>query len=110
VFATGRHQANPSTRLARVGLAAVLSLLVIQFVIGMYLNLFTELPKIHPGTIGSYAPSVPWALAGNAGIALALHVAIWIALTLGGVASLIQALMSRRMAFIVATRLAFSFS
>ena len=96
-------------RLMRVGLAAILSLLVMQFAIGMYLNFYVELPKIHPGTIGSYAPSIPWALAGDAGVALALHVVIWLVLTLGGIALLVQGLMSRRMAFIVGNTLGFLF-
>ncbi len=96
-------------RRMRVGLAAILSLLVVQFAIGMYLNLFVELPKIHPGTTGSYAPSIPWALAGGAGVALALHVVIWIVLTLGGIALLVQGIRSRRMVFIVGNALGFLF-
>lgn len=93
----------------RVGLAAMLSLLVVQFAAGMYLNLYTELPKTHPGTIGSYAPSIPWALAGNAGVALSLHVLLWIVLTLGGIALLVQGIMSRRLALIVGNTLGFLF-
>lgn len=93
----------------RRGLQVILSLLSVQFVLGQYLNLYTELPKTHPGTHGSYAPSVPWALAGSAGIALALHVAIWIFLTLGSVALLILGIMSRRKAFVVATSLGLLF-
>lgn len=106
---TSTAKAKTRYRLMRVGLAAILSLLVIQFAIGTYLNLYTELPKIHPGTIGSYAPSIPWALAGNSGVALSLHVVIWIVLTLGGIALLVQGIMSRRMAFIVGNALGFLF-
>ena len=101
--------AKKQYRLMRIGLVTMLSLLVIQFFIGMYLNLYVELPKIHPGTTGSYAPSIPWALAGNAGFALALHVVIWMMLTLGGIALLVRAFISRRVALIVGNALGFVF-
>jgi hypothetical protein len=92
-----------SALVMRRGLQAMLSLLLVQFVLGMYLNLYTELPKTHPGTAESFAPSIPWALAGGAGIALAAHVAVWIFLTLGSVALLVRSIMSRRKTLILGT-------
>jgi uncharacterized membrane protein len=69
----------------------------------MYLNLYAKLPDTHPGTGDSYAPSIPWALAGHAGIALAIHVTVWILLTIGSIALLVQGIMSKRKTFIVGT-------
>jgi hypothetical protein len=93
----------------RIGLIAQLALLVIQFVVGMYLNFYTELPDTHPGTGDSYAPSIPWALAGHAGPALAIHVVVWILLTLGAIALLVRGIMSKRKAFIIGTSLGLLF-
>lgn len=95
--------------LIKRGILAMLGLLVVQFLVGMYLNFYTELPDNHPGTGDSYAPSIPWALAGHAGPALAIHVLFWILLTIGGLALLIRAIMSKRKAFIVGNSLGFLF-
>jgi nitric oxide reductase large subunit len=100
---------NKNLRLLRVGLIVTLALLVIQFVVGMYLNFYTELPDTHPGTGDSYAPSIPWALAGHAGPALAIHVVVWILLTLGAIALLVRGIMSKRKAFIIGTSLGLLF-
>jgi nitric oxide reductase large subunit len=100
---------NKNLRLLRVGLIVTLALLVIQFVVGMYLNFYTELPDTHPGTGDSYAPSIPWALAGHAGPALAIHVVVWILLTLGAIALLVRSIMSKRKAFIIGTSLGLLF-
>jgi nitric oxide reductase large subunit len=100
---------NKNLRLLRVGLIVTLALLVIQFVVGMYLNFYTELPDTHPGTGDSYAPSSPWALAGHAGPALAIHVVVWILLTLGAIALLVRGIMSKRKAFIIGTSLGLLF-
>jgi nitric oxide reductase large subunit len=100
---------NKNLRLLRVGLIVTLALLIIQFVVGMYLNFYTELPDTHPGTGDSYAPSIPWALAGHAGPALAIHVVVWILLTLGAIALLVRGIMSKRKAFIIGTSLGLLF-
>jgi hypothetical protein len=62
----------------------------------MILNLYITLPSTHPGTGESYAPSIPWALAGGAGIVLAIHVATWLCLTAGGVLVLVVGILRRR--------------
>lgn len=87
------------------GMVFIMALLVIQFIVGMYLNFYTDLPKVHPGTSGSYAPSIPWAIAGHAGIALAIHVTNWILLTIGSIALVIRSIISHRKALIVGTTL-----
>ena len=90
-------------KMVRIGLPIMLVLLVIQFIVGMYLNFYVELPANHPGIHGSYAPSIPWAIAGHAGIALAIHVVNWILLTLGAIALVVRSILSRRKANIVGT-------
>ena len=85
------------------------ALLVVQFVVGMYLNFFVKLPDSHPGTTGSYAPSIPWALGGHAGVALTIHIALWILLTLLGVGLLVSGIMIHRRAYIVGSSLGFVF-
>jgi hypothetical protein len=93
----------------RSGLIAAFVLLITQFIVGMYLNFYVELPDSHPGTNGSYAPSVQWALAGHAGVALAIHVAVWILLTFGAISALIRGIMSKRKDLIVSTALGLLF-
>lgn len=87
----------------------LLLLLLIQFVDGIVVNLYTNLPKIHPGAIGSYAPSIPWALSGGAGIALAIHIANWLLLMVIGITSLIIAITTKRKAFIIGSSFGFFF-
>jgi hypothetical protein len=91
------------------GTMVMLGLLVVQFGVGMYLNLFVTVPKSHPGTGESYLPSIPWALAGGDGVALAIHVAVWILLTLGAVALVVRGAMSRRRAPIIGNSLGLLF-
>lgn len=90
-------------KIVGIGLPIMLVLLVIQFIVGMYLNFYVELPANHPGIHGSYAPSIPWAITGHAGIALAIHVVNWILLTLGAIALVVCSALSRRRASIIGT-------
>lgn len=89
-----------NTKMLRLGLVIMFVLLVVQFVVGMYLNFYVTLPDAHPGTAGSYAPSIPWAIAGHAGVALAIHVVNWILLTLGAIALLVRGILSKRKTYI----------
>ena len=100
---------NASYKQVRIGLVVVQTLLVIQFIVGMYLNFYAQLPNSHPGIHGSYAPSIPWALAGHAGIALAIHVTDWILLTVGAIALVVRGILSHRKAFIVGNSLGLLF-
>ncbi len=85
----------------RGGMLVVLALLVIQFIAGMLINFYTQLPDTHPGTQGSYAPSIPWALGGGGGVMLTIHVGNAILLLLGSIALFVLTIMSRRKAIIV---------
>ena len=102
-------QTIKNLKMLRFGLVGMLVLLVVQFIAGMYLSFYTELPDTHPGTGDSYAPSIPWALAGHAGPALVIHVVIWILLTLGAIALLVRGIMSKRKAYIWSTVLGLLF-
>lgn len=96
-------KAGRSYRLLRRGILVLLGLLVIQFTFGMILNLYIKLPKVHPGTSGSYAPSISWALSGGAGIALAIHIATWLLLMLGGIVLLARVIIAKSKVFIIGT-------
>ena len=69
----------------------------IQFVAGMLLNLFVELPKTHPGTSGneyfsrSWA-SLLWALSGGGGWTLVVHASIAVLLFLGALILFLRSL------------------
>ncbi len=96
-------RAERSMKMVRIGLPIILVLLVVQFIVGMYLNFYVQLPANHPGIHGSYAPSIPWAIAGHAGIALAIHVVNWILLTLGAIVLVVRSILSHRRTSIVGT-------
>lgn len=98
-----------NTKMVRIGLPIISALLVIQFIVGMYLNFYVELPTAHPGIHGSYAPSIPWAIAGHAGIALAIHVVNWILLTVGAIALVVRSILSHRKALITGNSLGLLF-
>jgi hypothetical protein len=65
----------------------LLSMLGIQFVLGMILNLFVTLPTNHPGTSGTFLArswhNIVWSLSNGGGIALLLHVLVAIGLLVG---------------------------
>jgi len=103
------NNAKKNDKLLRSTIFVVFALLVIQYIDGMVVNLFTELPKTHPGVNGSYAPSIPWALSGGAGVALAIHVTNWLLLMAIGIFLLILAIKKRRKAFIIGSSFGFFF-
>jgi len=84
----------------------MVGLLIIQYVVGMELDLFTALPKTHPGVSGAYVGQVwdgfIWALTGGGGAALATHVGIATLLVLGGIATLGFAIAGRSKTWIIA--------
>lgn len=84
----------------------MVALLVVQYVAGMVLDLFTTLPKVHPGTSGAYLSQVwngfSWALTGGGGAALASHVGIATILILGGIATLGFAIAGHNKTWIIA--------
>ncbi|MGH3632848.1 MAG: hypothetical protein ACRDTS_01845 [Mycobacterium sp.] len=71
-------------------------LLLAQFVSGMFVNLFVQIPDHHPGAkpiayFSGAATSVSWAL-GHGGGFLTVHVALGLALIVVGIAALVFAL------------------
>lgn len=70
---------------------ALMAILVLQFLLGMWVNLFDHIPPNHPGVASNYFSGViggvPWALL-HGGLFLQLHVALGILLGLMGVAHL----------------------
>ncbi|MGC8488196.1 MAG: hypothetical protein ACP5QO_08250 [Clostridia bacterium] len=72
---------------------ALLFLLVMEFLIGMWVNLFVKIPPHHPGVSPSYfagvAGGVPWALL-HGPLVLQLHVALGLILGLMGIAHLVR--------------------
>lgn len=79
-------------RLQSIGL---LSMLALQFILGMILNLFVTLPNKHPGQMGNYfvrsGHSFAWAISFGGGVALFLHVLIAVGLLTGSIAFVVRA-------------------
>ena len=85
----------------------MIGLLVVQYVVGMVLDFFIELPAKHPGTAaGAYFVRVwegfSWSLTSGGGPALAAHVGIATLLVLGGIAALGFAIAGRNKIWIIA--------
>jgi hypothetical protein len=78
---------------------ALLNMLALQFILGMILNLFVNLPSKHPGQSGNYfvrsAHSFGWAITLGGGIALFLHVLVAIGLLVGSIAFTVLAIKKR---------------
>jgi hypothetical protein len=85
------------TRLRRTSLA-VLVLIVAEFAVGMYVNLYTAVP---PADHGGSLP----AIIANGPAALSVHAALGLLLGLGAVAVLVQAIRARRAVPIAASAL-----
>jgi hypothetical protein len=80
-----------SSRGLRIQTIVLLWLFGVQFLAGMILNLFIDIPKHHPGTVGANYfsqswTSLLWALSGGAGWALLVHAALAVVLFLGTLA------------------------
>src|SRR5579875_4103678 len=74
---------------------ALMALLMLQFLVGMWVNLFVAIPAHHPGVSPNYfagvVGGVPWALVHGA-LFLQLHVALGLLLGLMGIAHLVRAI------------------
>jgi hypothetical protein len=90
---------SPSRRLLSLGALVMLALLLVQFLVGMFVNLYVGITSSHPGA--SAAPvvgailGVTWAVSAG-GPALALHTVLGLLLTVGSVALLVMALVASR--------------
>lgn len=89
---------NNEARLRRQSIS-LLSMLGVQFVLGMILNLFVTLPIARPGTSGTYWArawhGIVWSLSNGGGIALLLHVLVAIGLLIGSILLVARAYRAR---------------
>lgn len=100
-------QQSATARRLRVLMALALLLLVVQFLVGMLVNLYVTVPAVHPGTnadnyFAGVAQGVAWAL-GHSMFNLRLHVIIGLLLFLDALALVVFAINSRRRAWIVSS-------
>lgn len=99
----------PSPRLLRLSVLVALFLLLAQFVVGMFVNLYIAIPAGHPGSSGSYVtgavPGLAWAISTGAP-ALAIHTALGIVLGIVSLALLGIAIASRERPVVVASAVA----
>lgn len=81
----------------RVTLGYALGMLIIQFLLGMAVNLFVKIPINHPGAnppeyFGGVVTSVTWAIL-HGGLWLTLH-AVWgLLIVLGALGTMVQAIL-----------------
>jgi hypothetical protein len=95
-------------RTLSLGALAMLSLLLVQFLVGMFVNLYVGIAPSHPGATGSLilgaVIGVAWAIA-TGGPALAFHTGLGLLLSAGSLALLGIAILAGRRALIVTTSL-----
>ncbi len=80
----------------RTTLGFALGMLIIQFLLGMAVNLFVKIPANHPGAnppeyFGGVVTSVTWAIL-HGGLWLQLHGAWGLVLVIGAIGTLVQAI------------------
>ncbi len=93
-----RRRIEPIERV-RTGYFVLLIVLLVQFVLGMAVNLFVTIPKDHPGAnppeyFSGVAQSVTWALLHGSPL-LVLHAALGLLLAIFSVNLLVQGIQSR---------------
>lgn len=83
----------------------LIALFILQFIFGMILNLFVNLPKVHSGTSGSYASQTlhgfGWALSNGGGFALTVHAWIALGMLAAAIAILVFASIGRIKSWII---------
>jgi hypothetical protein len=92
----------------RPGFLAALLMLVIQFLLGMYVNLFVTIPTNHPGArppeyFSGVAQSVFWAITQSGLLFLILHAAFGLVIVVGAAVLLAQGIQSRSRSLIMTT-------
>jgi hypothetical protein len=97
-----------SRKMLQVRGKLMVGLLIVQYVVGMVLDFFIELPEKHPGTADSaYLSRVwdgfSWSLTGGGGPALATHVGIATILVLGAIATLAFSIAGHNKTWIIAS-------
>jgi hypothetical protein len=91
----------------RPGFLGALVMLIIQFLLGMAVNLFVTIPTIHPGArppeyFSGVAQSVFWAIT-QGHILLILHATFGVVIVVGAIVLLIQGIQSRIRSLIITT-------
>lgn len=91
----------------RNGFLAVLCVLIVQFLLGMAVNLFVTVPRDHPGSnppeyFSGVAQSVAWALL-HGHILLILHAALGLVAVFAGFGLLARAIRSRTRGIIISS-------
>ena len=82
-------------------------LLLAQFLIGMWVNLFVHIPQVHPGSTGPdyflrLLQGVPWAVI-HGQLPLQVHAALGLLLVLGALMLVVLAVISQRRAWVIAS-------
>lgn len=95
-----------NTKTLRVLAWVALLLLSVEFVLGMLVNLFVEIPSPLPGTAGGILQALVWSLAQTSMPSLWLHVALGLALLLIGIALLVLSIAARQRRWIIASLVA----
>lgn len=99
------NRTRPSTAGLRVLSGIALLLLGAQFIIGMLVNFYIQVPAAHPGAeaanyLQGVVQGVLWALTSGP-LALLLHAAIGLALFLASIILIILAIVARRAGWII---------
>ena len=86
----------------------MIGFLLAQYLIGMVLDFFVELPKVHPGmTDSTIWDGFWWSLTGGGGWAVAVHVAIGTLLLFGAAIFLVLACVGRNKPWIIVSSIGF---
>ncbi len=102
---TAPHMA--STRALRVLALVALLCLSIEFVLGMLVNLYVEIPNPLPEeTAGGMLQALGWSLAQTGMPSLWLHVVLGLALLLAAIALLVLSIVARQTRWIIASLVA----
>jgi hypothetical protein len=91
----------------KAGLLVLLVVLVVQFMLGMAVNLFVKIPTNHPGSnppeyFTGVAQSVAWAIT-QGHVLLSLHAGLGLLLVFASVGVLVRAIQFRRRGLIIST-------
>ena len=92
-------------RALRVLASMTFFLLLAQFLIGMWVNLFVHIAQVHPGSTGPdyflrLLQGVPWAVI-HGQLPLQVHAALGLLLVLGALVMVVLAVVSRRRAWVI---------
>jgi hypothetical protein len=95
----------------RINFLAALAILIVQFLLGIAVNLFVKIPTDHPGSnppeyFTGVAQSVTWAIL-HGHILLVLHAVFGLVLVIAALTTLVPAIQTRRRGIVVSAVLGF---